>query len=90
MSNDLPYQLIAWIKREQEEQENHRVKMAFRRMREDSEFITYLKTLVANWGKLSLKEKTIVNGVYEHHRSGRCLTTGQRSAIVALYLKHAS
>lgn len=90
MSNELPFQLMAWIKRDQEEREAHKQKMVLRRMRDDGEFIKYLKTLASKWDKLSTKEKLLVQGIYGHHKGSRCLTDTQRSAIIALYLKHAS
>lgn len=68
----------------------HREKLVLRRMQNDSEFIKYLKSLATKWDKLSTKEKLLVQGIYGHHKGSRCLTDTQRSAIIALYLKHAS
>jgi hypothetical protein len=89
MSDDLPFQLIAWIKREQEEMLLHRERMAIRRFAEDSEFMEYVGVLASNWGILSLREKLMLSGIAKHRKSGKCLTTAQRSAVVAVYLKHA-
>jgi hypothetical protein len=88
--SELPYQVLAWIKKDQEEREVHREKIVLKRMREDSEFVKYIKALAPKWKSLSVREKLLVQGIAEHRKLGRNLTDAQRSAIVALYLKHAS
>jgi hypothetical protein len=75
---------------QRQEGDIHREKIVLKRMREDSEFISYIKALSDKWNKLTVKEKLLVQGISEHRTSGRILTDRQRSAIVALYLKHVS
>lgn len=72
------------------ESEIHRKKVVLKRLREDSEFVNYIKALSNKWGRLSVKEKLLLRGISDHRKLGRILTDRQRSAIVAIYLKHAS
>lgn len=87
-SEDTNFQLFAWIKRQQEEEASHREKMVLKHAKEDEEFIGYVKALLKRWNKLSTKEKLLVIGITKTHKSQRCLSLPQRSAIVALHLKH--
>lgn len=89
MSSELPFQLMAWIKREQEERRQHTQKMAVRNFADDAAFMEYVQILVDNWKILSVKDKLMLNGIAKHRGEGRCLSRPQRSAVIALYLKHA-
>lgn len=66
----------------------HREKMVLKHAKEDEEFMGYVKALLKRWSKLSTKEKILVIGITKTHNSKRCLSLPQRSAVVALYLKH--
>lgn len=70
--------------------QNEQHSIAMRRMRHDAEFINCIKLLLHKWPSLSLKEKLLVRGIYDHHLKSRCLTDTQRSAIIALHLKHSA
>lgn len=85
---DNNFPLINWIKRQQEEESLHRAKMVIKRAKEDKEFMAYIEFLVKRWNSLSTKDKLMVIGIANTHKSQRCLSFPQRSAVVALYLKH--
>lgn len=87
-AEDTNFQLMAWIKRQQEQDASHREKMVLKHAKEDEEFMEYVKRLVRCWGKLSTKDKLMVIGITKTYKSKRCLSLPQRSAVVALYLKH--
>jgi hypothetical protein len=90
MSNqEVPFQLIAWIKRQQEDKPNHQQLVATRRHTEDKTFLEYVTVIAQKcWNKLSRYERTMMMNLVERHRSHFNLTDTQRSAIIGIYMKH--
>ena len=88
MSNqDLPFQLLAWIKRDQEERRNHQLKMAKKNYKEDNEFMRLISFLVRDWAKLKVKEREFICSLARHRDEGKNFSGAQRSAITSLYLR---
>jgi len=87
-SESLPFALMAWIKRDQEERIKHQENMVVKNYREDKEFVRLITFIVQAWNYLNLKEKILINSFAEKHNHFRCLSTGQRSAITSIYLKY--
>jgi hypothetical protein len=88
MSEALPFMLAAWIKREQAEIAAHKEKMALKRQREDKEYMRFLSFIVHAWSDMSVKEKLFIQSLANRNASGITFTTGQRSAIAGLLIKH--
>lgn len=80
--------IVAWINKQDEEADRERALMALRRFKQDEEFVVCLKHVAKNWKNLSTKERLLVSGIYKHHTGKRCFTSNQRSAVIAMYLKH--
>lgn len=87
-SEGLPFALIAWIKKDQEERIKHQENMVIKNFREDQAFIRLITFIVQAWNRLHLREKILINSFAAKHNDFRCLSTGQRSAITSIYLKY--
>ena len=92
MSNtqDIPYQLMAWIKRDQEERRNHALKMAVKNYKEDEEFMRLISFLVRDWALLKVKEREFVCSLSRHRQEGKNFTLAQRSAVTGMYLRYCT
>ncbi len=89
MSNqDLPFQLLAWIKRDQEERRQHTLKMAKKNYKDDDEFMRLISFLVRDWTKLKVKEREFICSLARHHEEGKCFSGAQRSAVTGMYLRY--
>lgn len=90
MSNqDLPFQLLAWIKRDQEERRNHQLKMAKKNFKEDEEFMRLISFLVRDWLKLKVKEREFICSLSRWREEGKNFTGAQRSAVTGMYLRYS-
>jgi len=89
-NNDTPFQLIAWIKRDQEERRQHQLKMAYQNHKDDAEFMELIGTLILNWSKLRIKEKELVLSLIRHREQGMNFTPMQRSAITGMYVRRCA
>lgn len=87
-SEGLPFALMAWIKKDQEERIKHRENMVVKNFREDKEFVRLITFIVQMWNRLQLREKILINSFAAKHNDFRCLSHGQRSAITSIYLKY--
>lgn len=88
-TQDLPFQLIAWIKRQQEEEAAHRAKMVVKRHNEDKTFLEYVTVIVYKcWPKLNRHERTMMLSMVEQHNLHKNLSDRQRSAIIGIYIKN--
>lgn len=90
MKNELPFELIAWIKNQQAEEVRHRANIAVKNYREDGEFMRLISFLIRDWGKLKIREKQFICSLVRKHDDTRCLTGPQRSVITDLYLRHCA
>ena len=89
MSQDLPYALIAWIKKNQEDIENHRKKMVLKNWDDDcNEYMKYVAVILSNWKTLKLKDKLFITSLADHHIQHRNFSPKQRSAIASMYMKY--
>ena len=88
MSEQLPYQLMAWIKKDQEERKQHQEKMALKYAEDDKVFMNLIKTLI----KLDLnsKEKLFICSLLRHKKQGKNWSPGQKSAIANLFYKKSA
>lgn len=68
--------------------EHEVIRKAVRNYDEDSVYVEYIREVMKKWKDLPVRERLLVSGIYEHHTKKRCFTSNQRSAIVAMYLKH--
>lgn len=89
-NNDIPFQLMAWIKRDQEERRSHQLKMAIRNYKEDEEFMRLISFLVRDWAKLKVKEKEFVCSLVRHRDEHKNFTGAQRSAITGMYVRYCT
>jgi hypothetical protein len=85
---DLPFALIRWIKRQQEEAEQHRLATNARNWREDEQFLRYLSFLAREWGRLKTRDRQIVASFMAWRKNGRNYTPNQRSTMAALLMKY--
>ncbi len=81
-------EIMKWINKQDEDSDREQAIRAVRRFKQDEEFVAYLKHVAKNWKNLSTKERLLVSGIYKHHTNKRCFTSNQRSAVIAMYLKH--
>ena len=88
MSEELPFALMLWIKREQEKEEKHKEAMVKRTEKEDDIFTRMLTTLE----KLNLKPKEMimVKNFIRHKVDGKNFTTAQRSVITSIFYNHVA
>lgn len=87
MSNDeLPFELMRWIKAQREEQEAHEAKMALKNAKDDE---LYIKMMVELFTKLGLttKERVIVLNLLKAKNESKNLSPAQRSMIAGMYYK---
>jgi hypothetical protein len=91
MSNqELPFQLLAWIKRDQEERRNHQLKMAVKNYKEDEEFMRLISFLIRDWKDLKVKEREFICSLARHREEGKNFTPAQRSAVTGMYLRYCA
>jgi hypothetical protein len=89
LDNGLPFALIRWIKRNQEDIEAHRKKMVAKNWKDDCEqYITFIEAIVMKWRSLSARDKLFLNNLATWHNGGRNFSVSQRSAIATLYTKY--
>jgi cell division FtsZ-interacting protein ZapD len=85
MSNqELPFALLAWIKRQQEEKRQHAEYMVKRSAKDDEH---YLKLMIELITKLSMttRERITVTSLLQAKHDGKNLSTGQKSLIAGMY-----
>jgi hypothetical protein len=90
MSEDTPYVLLRWIKRDQEEKIQHTEKMANKYYEESKQFIALIVKLADNWGKLKPKEKLFLQSVMRTYDSHLNLSPAQKSQIAHIYYSKVS
>ena len=88
MSEELPFQLMAWIKKEQKDKEEHAAKMALKNAKDDEVYTNMLATLIKL--KLKLKDMQLVMSMLEYKSPGKNYSPGQRSCITGMYYKQVS
>ncbi len=87
-ASDLPFALMAWIKRNQEDIEAHRVKMVAKTWKDDCEqYMGFIGVVVGHWSKLKIKDRQFLMNLVSWHNQHRNFTPGQRSAIASMYMK---
>lgn len=88
MSDNSDFALIAWIKRDQEERQEHQEKMVQVRKDEDELYLRQLKELMTEkWKELKVKERQFVVSMVKFKKEGRNFTDAQRSAISGLFYR---
>lgn len=89
MSQELPFQLAAWLKKQRELELSHREKMVQKSYQEDREYMRYISFLVRDWGALKNNERLMICNFTRWHTEHRCFTGSQRSAIAGMYVKYS-
>lgn len=89
-NTDIPFQLMAWIKRDQEERRAHNEKMVIKHYKEDEEFMRLISFLVRDWKKLKVKEREIIAGLARQRDAGKNITPAQRSMITGMWLRYSA
>lgn len=88
MSDELPFALALWIKKNQEEIVSHQAKMVLKNWKDDCEqYMVFLAEIIPNWGKLKIRDKQFVMNLITWHEQHRNFSPAQRSAISGLYMK---
>ena len=90
MSEQMPYALLNWIKKDQAERIAFALKRAQRNYKEDEQFMDLIAVLVNKWNKLKTSEKIFIQSLNASHASGKCFSGAQRSAITSLWIKHSA
>lgn len=85
----LPFALLAWIKRQQEEKRLHAEYMVKRNAKDDEYYLQLMIELITEL-KMTLKERTLVTSLIQTKRDGKNLTTGQKSLIAGMYYSKVS
>ena len=86
--SEMPFQLLAWIKREQEKERKHQEMMVKKNREDDKQYMRFISFLIRDWKLLNRKEKEMVIAFAEWYEKARNFTVKQRSAIAAMYMKH--
>lgn len=88
--SDLPTELIAWIKRQRQNEEALRKERAVtRQYKEDKTFLEYVTVIAQKcWPRLKAYERKLMMSLVEQHKSHRNLSMAQRSAIIGIYLNY--
>ena len=87
-ASELPFQLMMWIKRQQEEKLAHQAKMVKRNREEDKEWMRFISFIVRAWPHLNNKEKQMILNFSTRHEDSRNFSVKERGAITAMYLKY--
>ena len=84
MSDELPFALMNWIKKQQREKAEHAEYMVKKNARDDE---TYLKLMIELITRLpmTLRERTIIISLLQAKSDGKNLTLGQKSLITGIY-----
>jgi hypothetical protein len=85
---DLPFALIAWIKKQREKEEAHLASMAKRNAKDDELYVKLMIELLTE-AKLTIKERILTINLLNVKHEGRNLSCGQKSAVASLYYKKA-
>lgn len=87
-NNGLPFALMMWIKRNQDEIEAHRVKMVAKTWKDDCEqYMGFIGTIAGHWKYLKIKDRQFLMNLVTWHNSHRNFSPAQRSAIASMYMK---
>lgn len=83
----LPFQLLRWIKAQQEKELQHQEYMVKKNTKDSYEFFQVLNLIVER--RLSLKDKEImlIRSLMRHYETYFNFTPGQRSVIASFYIK---
>jgi light-regulated signal transduction histidine kinase (bacteriophytochrome) len=91
MSNqDLPFALMRWIKKNQEEIQSHKEKMALKNYQEDKEYARLMSFIVQEWPSLKTFERLMILRLTEQHANFRVMSPAQRSVITAMWIRHCA
>jgi hypothetical protein len=88
VNNEVPFQLMAWIKRQHAEAAEHATKMAVKNYSEDLHYMRLISFLIRDWRLLKIKERQLVMNFAKWHQEYRCFTVGQRSCITGMCYKY--
>lgn len=88
--SNLPFQLMAWIKRNQAEIQNHKEKMALKNYQDDKSYARLMSFIVQHWPKLKTFEKLMILRLTEQHESFRVMSPAQRSVITNMWIKYVA
>jgi len=83
----LPFALIRWIKKQQEEIEAHRIVMVARNAKDDQVYMGFVREIAPHWAELKIYERTLISNLVQWKEDGRNFTTQQKSAINGMYLR---
>jgi hypothetical protein len=86
--SDMPFQLIAWLKREQAKTLAHEEMMVRKNREGDKQYMRFISFLVRDWHMLKRKEKEMVLSFAKRHEEGKNLSIKERSAIASMYMKY--
>jgi hypothetical protein len=88
-SSELPFALILWIKRNQEEIIAHRAKMVAKNWKDDCEqYMKFIGEIVPHWAKLKQRDKQFLMNLVSWHESHRNFSPAQRSGIATMYTNY--
>lgn len=86
---DLPFMLLAWIKRQQEEEKKHRELMVKKNAKDDELYLKLMIELLTKL-KMSIRERTIITSLLQAKHDGKNLSVKQRSMIAGIYYNKVS
>ena len=87
-NQEMDFSLIAWIKKEQQEIQEHQQKMALKYSKEDRLYIDMMAKLIPL--PLKTKERIMVFNFLRHKKDGKVITPAQRSCITNLFYKYSN
>jgi uncharacterized membrane-anchored protein YhcB (DUF1043 family) len=83
----LPFALIKWIKKQQEEIESHRAAMVKKNAEDDKQFVQFMANVAMQWVELKQYEQALITNFVQWKEEGRNFTPQQKSAISGMYLR---
>lgn len=89
-NQDLPFALMRWVKKSQEDTRQYQEKVAVRNYQEDKEFARLMSFIVQEWSSLKQFERLMVLRLTEQHASLRVMSPAQRSVISAIWIRHCA
>lgn len=87
-ASELPFALLAWIKRQQQEEQEHQEYMVRKNLKDDLEYMFYLHALVTQFARLKKYEQNLVLSFTEWKDAGKLFSPKQRSVIGNLYASY--
>ena len=86
--DELDFGLFAWIKKQQQEQEEWEESQRYNNQLIDKEYVTLLSQLVNKFPEMKMKDRIVFSNLAKYKQEGKNFSPAQRSVIANLFYKH--